>query len=238
MRAPRQARAGFSLVEAVVAMGMLGMLMVGVASSQGDSMYRAVEVMNLTNATQLVESVVLNLEEEYRLDGFPTNQVEGRDCSDMLPKGFDKFECRFDLLMIELDADAIGSLGAEANENVQGSDMMSTFCGQDGQALAANIPAICSQLAAQGGGVGLPPGLQAFAPLCDPGLSEICGVNIGKMCQNTMMISMVVPTIIEVATASTRKLRVHISWDDDGLVANDLTIETFVTAVPDAEEEP
>ena len=83
---------GFSLIEVMVAMGLLASLIVGVAASQGDAMYRAVEVMNLTRATQVIEGVVMNIEEEYRTDGFPTNQVEDRDCSDMLPRGFDVFD--------------------------------------------------------------------------------------------------------------------------------------------------
>lgn len=229
-------RGGFSLVEVMVAMGLLASLMVGVAASQGDAMYRAVEVMNLTNATQVVEGVVLNIEEEYRTDGFPTNQVEDRDCGEFLPRGFDAFECRYDLLMLEVNADNMASLGAEAMEKVNSSSLMNTFCGQEGGAAAANIAAVCAQLSAQGG-VGLPIELAAFAPLCDPGLSQICGVSLDKMCQNTSLITSFIPMIVEQAAAATRKLVVRVSWGDEGLVINNFSIETFITAVPEAEPE-
>lgn len=229
---------GFSLIEVMVAMGLLGALIVGVASSQGDAMYRAVEVMNLTRATQVVEGVVLNIEEEYRTDGFPTNQVEKRDCGDMLPRDFKGFDCEYDLLMLEVNNDAVQAMGSDAMEKVNGSALMNTFCGPNGQAAAANIAAVCQQLQVQGGaGVGLPIELAAFAPLCDPGLSQICGVNLNKMCQNTGLITSFIPMIIEQAAATTRKLKVRISWGDDGLIANNFEIETFITATPEAEPE-
>ncbi|TNF24379.1 MAG: type II secretion system protein [Deltaproteobacteria bacterium] len=233
--APARAR-GFSLIEVMVAMGLLGTLIVGVASSQGDAMYRAVEVMNLTRATQIIEGVVLNIEEEYRTDGFPTNQVEKRDCADMLPRDFRGFDCEYDLLMLEVNGDAMQAMGSDAMEKVNGSALMNTFCGAEGQAAAANIAAVCSQLQVQGG-VGLPIELAAFAPLCDPGLSQICGVNLDKMCQNTGLITSFIPMIIEQAAATTRKLKVRISWGDDGLIANNFEIETFITATPEAEPE-
>ncbi|PKN55925.1 MAG: hypothetical protein CVU56_18815 [Deltaproteobacteria bacterium HGW-Deltaproteobacteria-14] len=229
-------RRGFSLIEVMVAMGLLASLIVGVAASQGDAMYRAVEVMNLTRATQVIEGVVMNIEEEYRTDGFPTNQVEARDCGDMLPRGFEVFDCEYDLLMLEVSGDAVQAMGADAMEKVNSSALMNTFCGPDGAAAAANIAGVCQQLQVQGG-VGLPIELAAFAPLCDPGLSEICGVRLDKMCQNTSLITSFIPMIIEQAASSTRKLKVRISWGDEGMVANDFEIETFITAVPEAEPE-
>jgi len=237
-RAPRRRRGraqrGFSLVEALVAIALLAMLMAAVASSQGDAMFRAAEVMNLTNATQIVETVVLKLEEEYRLDGFPSNRVEGRSCRNVLPRGFERFRCEYDLLMLDAGKDKIDVMGSQAQETLGGSAMMNTFCGPEGGAAAANIAAVCAQLQ-MGGGTGLPGELAAFAPLCDPGLSLLCGVNLQQMCNNTMMISSFIPIIIEQAAGSTRKLVVRMQWDDEGLVANRLEIETFITATPEAE---
>lgn len=231
MRARAQ---GFSLVEALVAIALLASVMAAVSTSQGDSIYRGIEVMNLTSATELIETVVLDIEEEYRTDGFPTNQLENKACDEFLPKGYDSFKCEYDLLELDVNNENMSALGAEANEKISGSSLMNTFCGQDGGAAAANIAAVCTQLQAAKG-MGLPTELSAFAPLCDPGLSQLCGVNLDKMCQNTQLITSFIPTIIEQAAKSTRKLVVRLTWQDEGLVANDLEIETFITAVPDAE---
>lgn len=235
-RGRRRSR-GFSLIEVLVAMGLLASLMVSVAVSQGDAMYRAVEVMNLTNASQIVDTIVLNVEEEYRLEGFPTNQVEGRNCREFLPKGFERYTCEYDLLMLDTGSDAMNSMGADAMDKVSNSSLINTFCGgADGGGAMANMAAVCAQFQSVSG-VGLPIELIAFAPLCDPGLNQLCGVNIGQMCQNTQLITSFIPTIVEQAAAATRKLRINLSWDDEGLVMNEFTIETFITAVPEAEPE-
>ena len=51
------------------------------------------------------------------------------------------------------------------------------------------------------------------------------------------LIASFIPTIIEQAAQSTRKLRVRIAWDERGQANKTLEIETYITAVPEAEEE-
>lgn len=233
---PRRVAAsrGFSLVEVIFAMGILAMLMTGVLASSGGTAQKAVDVLDITTASQLVESVVLDLEEEYRLDGFPTNSLEGRRCE--VPRGFERYECEYDLLMLEIGADNLGSLGADANENVNQSPLMTAFCSGGPQGDMPVDPATAlANLASTG--MELPAALAAFQALLDPGFNQICGINLERMCQNTMMISSFIPTIIEQAAASTRKLVVRLSWGDAGDPDKRLEIETFITSVPEAEKE-
>jgi prepilin-type N-terminal cleavage/methylation domain-containing protein len=230
---PRQAERGFSLVEVLVALGILGFLMSGVLGSSGGTAMQAIEVLNVTTATQLVESVVLDLEEEYRLDGFPTNQLEGRKCE--LPRGFDSFDCEYDLLALEIGSDNIGALGQDANENVNQSPLMTAFCSGGPNGDMPVDPAMAlANLAATGQDV--PTALAAFQALLDPGFTQICGINLERMCTNTAMISSFIPTIIEQAAKATRKLIVRLRWGEEGDPERELTIETFITAVPEAEE--
>ncbi len=235
----RHADRGFSLIEVLVALGILSFVMVGVAASQGDSMQKAAEVINLTTATQLLEGVVLDLEEEYRLDGFPSNPLEARQCD--LPRDFRNFDCEYDLLMLEMGADNLGSLGAEANENITGSPLMTAFCSGGPSGMEPVDPAVALANLAQNG-QDLPSSIAMMAPLLDPGFQQICGLNLSKMCSNTQMITSFIPTIVEQAAASTRKLVIRLSWhggDGDEMERSDRTleIETYITAVPKAEDQ-
>jgi prepilin-type N-terminal cleavage/methylation domain-containing protein len=228
----RDAR-GFSLIEVLVSMGILAFLMSGVLASSGGTAKQAVEVLNVTSASQIIESVVLDLEEEYRLDGFPTNEVTGRACE--LPRGFESFRCEYDLLMLEVGADNMGSLGADANESINKSPLMQAFCtgGPNGD-MPVDPTVALANLAATG--TELPTALAAFQALLDPGFTQICGINLDRMCQNTTMITSFIPMIIEAAAAATRKLIVRLSWGDDDDPDRQLTVETFITAVPESEQ--
>lgn len=234
MARPVRDEQGFSLIEVLVALGILGFLMSGVLGSSGGTAMQAVEVLNVTTATQLVESVVLDLEEEYRLDGFPTNQLEDRKCE--LPRGFETFDCTYDLLALEIGADNLGALGQDANNNVNQSPLMSAFCtgGPNGD-MPVDPALALANLASTG--QSLPGALMAFQALLDPGFTQICGINLERMCTNTAMISSFIPTIIEQAAKATRKLRVRLAWGESGDPDRTLEIETFITAVPEAEEE-
>lgn len=229
----RAGERGFSLIEVTVAMGILALLLTGVLQSSGGTAQQSIMTLDLTTASQLVESVVLDLEEEYRLDGFPTNALEKRPCE--VPRGFERYRCDYDLLMLDINSDNMGSLGADANENVSQSPLMTAFCsgGPEGNSPVDPATALANLGAA---GMQLPTALAAFQALLDPGFNQICGINLERMCQNTTMISSFIPTIIEQAAASTRKLVVRLSWGDKDDPDTQLQIETFITSVPAAEE--
>jgi prepilin-type N-terminal cleavage/methylation domain-containing protein len=233
MARPRQMDRGFSLIEVLVSMSILAFLMSGVLQSSGGTAREAVEVLNVTSASQLVETVVLDLEEEYRLDGFPTNELNGRRCE--LPRGFERFECEYDLLMLEIGTDNMGTLGADANESINQSPLMQAFCtgGPNGD-MPVDPTLALANLASTG--VELPTALAAFQALLDPGFTQICGINLERMCMNTTMITSFIPTIIEAAAAATRKLIVRIRWGDDDDPDRVLSIETFITAIPQEEK--
>jgi prepilin-type N-terminal cleavage/methylation domain-containing protein len=226
---------GFSLVEVLVAMAILAFLMAAVSTNSGDSMARSVEVMNLTRAVQLVESIVFDIEEEYRLDGFPTNQVTGRDCE--VPRELSgQFECEYDLYYLDSGGEAGAStLGAEANDSVSTSPLMQAFCsgGPDGTQPVDPSMALANL---QQTGQELPTAMSAFASLLDPGFTQVCGLNLERMCMNTSLITSFIPMIIEQAAASTRKLVVRLTWGEGARTGEILEIETFITAVAAREQ--
>ena len=222
---------GFTLLEVMLALAIMGFLMTAIASTQGASLLQGSRVYSLSTATQLVDGVILDLEEEYRLDGFPENSVEDRDCE--LPKGFDQFQCSYDLVAMNMDADNINSLGESATNNVTSSPLMNTLCGGGA---GGNGPAD-NPLEALGNLEQDTAALGALAALVDPQFMQLCGLNLSKMCMNIPMLASFIPMIIEQATRSTRKLVIRIQWDEKGQAEKTLEIETFITSVPEAEEE-
>jgi prepilin-type N-terminal cleavage/methylation domain-containing protein len=223
-------RRGFTLLEVMIAMAILAFLMAAISSTQGSSLLQGARVYNLTTATQLLDSIVLDLEEEYRLEGFPENSLEDRKCD--VPREFRAFTCHYDLLALDVGADNISALGQQATETVGGSPLIQTLCG--GGANGGGTPDNPSAALAGMGGSGE---LGALAALLDPQFATLCGLNLAKMCQNMPLMASFLPTIIEQAARSTRKLRVRISWDERGNAEKVLEIETFIVAVPAAEEE-
>ena len=123
---PQASDRGFTLLEVMVALAILAFLMTAISATQGSSLLHGARVYNLSTATQLLDTVILDLEEEYRLEGFPENALEDRDCE--LPDGFDRFSCAYDLVGLEMDADSINVMGSEATQNVTDSPLMNALC--------------------------------------------------------------------------------------------------------------
>jgi hypothetical protein len=215
----------------MVALAILAFLMTAISATQGSSLLHGARVYNLSTATQLLDTVILDLEEEYRLEGFPENAMEDRDCE--LPDGFDHFTCAFDLIGLEMDADSINVMGSEATQNVTASPLMSALCagGMGGGTPSQDPLSALGQSGLDTAAMG------ALSALLDPEFAKLCGINLTKMCMNIPLIASFIPTIIEQAAQSTRKLRVRIAWDERGRAEKTLEIETYITAVPAAEEE-
>lgn len=224
-------RRGFTLLEVMVSMAILAFLMAAVTSSQGASLLYGSRVFNLTTATQLADTVILQLEEEYRLDGFPDNTREEQDCE--LPRGFDRFDCEYDLFALDVTSENLMSETEQAG-SVMESPMVQQLCsgGASGNDVVGDP---LSVLLSQPGGVGQAGALQA---LLNPAYAELCGINIGKMCSNIPLIEGFIPEIIRQAAETTRKLVVRISWDERGNARKNLELETFIVSTPQAEDKP
>ena len=220
---------GFTLLEVMVAMAIMAFLMAAITSTQGSSLLYGARVFNLTTATQLADSVILDLEEEYRLDGFPDNTREGQDCK--LPRGFDRFDCEYDLFALDIGADNVVSASEEAG-SVMESPLVSTLCsgGASGTDVAGDPLSSLTQNPNMQGAQG------ALAALLNPQYAELCGMNIAKMCQNIPFLESMIPEIIKQAAETTRRLVLRITWDERITARKALELETFITAMPEAEE--
>ncbi len=223
-------RRGFTLLEVMVAMAIMAFLMAAITSSQGSSLLYGARVFNLTTATQLADSVILDLEEEYRLDGFPDNSREDQGCK--LPRGFGRFDCEYDLFALDVGSDNVLSASEDAG-SVMESPLVSTLCGggASGSDMVGDPLSTLTQSPNMQGAQG------ALAALLNPQYAELCGMNIEKMCQNIPFLESMIPEIIKQAAETTRRLVVRITWDERGNARKALELETFITATPQAEEE-
>lgn len=222
---------GFNLLEVMIALAILAVVMAAVTSTQGSSLLHGARVYNLTVATQLLDGVVLDLEEEYRLEGFPTNDLEDRDCE--LEREFGDFDCEYDLVGLDVSADNISNMGADANAALDGSPLLQGLCsgGANGNQLAGATEMAHSMGAQYQQHAG------TLAMLHNPDLQNMCNLNPQQICSQLPMIATAIPMIIEQAAKAVRKLRVRLSWDERGRSRKTIEIETYLTAVPEAEEE-
>jgi prepilin-type N-terminal cleavage/methylation domain-containing protein len=229
-RAAHAAARGFTLLEVMVAMAIMAFLMAAITSSQGSSLLYGARVFNLTTATQLADSVILDIEEEYRLDGFPDTTREGQDCK--LPRGFQRFDCEYDLFALDIGSDNVSSASEDAG-SVMDSPLVSTLCGggAGGNDVTGDPLSALAQNQNMQGAQG------ALAALLNPQYAELCGMNVQKMCQNIPFLEGMIPEIIKQAAETTRRLVVHITWDERGNARKALELETFITAAPQAEDE-
>jgi prepilin-type N-terminal cleavage/methylation domain-containing protein len=228
---------GFTLLEVVISLAVLALVMAAVSALQSSSLLATAEVAKMTTATQLIHSVVLDVEEEYRLEPFSENSLEGRDCK--LPHGFDEFDCSYDLLALEIGSEDVSAEQGLADFNT--SPLIQGLCGgqpgfggdgEDGEE-GASAPAGADKVADVASLQTL--GLGMLALLADPVVMELCQIRIDKLCMNVPLIGSFIPAILDQAAASTRKLKVRVSWSERGGAERTLEIETFLVSVPAAE---
>lgn len=236
--AARAALRGFTLLEVLFALALLAIMMFAVSSLTGTTNTLGADIANLTTATQVVHGVVMDIEQEFFDEPFSTNDVEGRDCKEYLPREMSRFDCEYDLFGLDIGSDNIVNAGAQAVESVTGSPLMTAICGGGAGGEPPKLePGQDPQAMLLEAGVSNAGAMGALAQLLDPAFGQLCGMNIAKMCQNTPLIASFIPTIIENAAKVTRKLVIRLSWAESGGASRELRIETFITSLAASEEE-
>ena len=249
-------RAGFTLLEILMAMAILAFALAVISASASTSAVYGKRVYRSTAAALLLRGVVLDIEEKYRKDGFPSNDIEGRDCE--LPKVYAKqFDCEYDLVGLNLDSAAIadmtqnaqGLLGT-AQEELQNSGALDKLNGPRskpdpgeealkdlgdaaGEAKKAGLD--LSSMTQSGDMMSL---IQTILMSGEQGLNllGLCDINISVLQMSMgLMIAELLPRILKRATDRTRKIRIRLSWRDAEGEDRELEIESFSTAVSEDE---
>lgn len=220
----------------MVALAIAAIALAAISSAHSSSVVHSSKVYRMTTAALLMRGIVLDIEEEYQIDGFPENDQEGEDCD--VPRPFDRdFTCEYSLEGMEFEEGQLESLASAALGSLTG--------GQDPSALLGG--------AAGGGGEGgrgglggglagmIDPGmLPAFAMLVGPGGDQImamCGINLQGLLTSVLGITQFFPQIVQKAAEQTRKLTVTLSWKEGRRANRQLRIQTYIVAIPEEQEE-
>ena len=249
---------GFTLLEILVAMAILAFALAVISASSSSSAIYSKRVYSSTAAALLLRGVVLDIEESFRKDGFPTNDITDKDCE--LPKPYAKrFSCSYDLIGLNLDDSAIADMTqqsqemlGQAQESLQNSGALDkleaarapTEQQKQDQALddlgdaakSANQTGLDLGGLAKGGDM-----MQLIQTILMSGeqglnLLSLCDINISVLQMSMgLMIAELLPRILKRATDRTRKLKVRLSWNDSEGDDRTLELETFTTAVSEKE---
>jgi general secretion pathway protein I len=204
----RRSARGFSLLEVMVAMAVLGLGLTTILSSQAGLFNTSQRGANMTLAATLGRCKMSELEALLLRDGFPLTDErdEGSCCGDEETSGFRCSWTVDTVVLPEIETDADGGLSVEGEGMMgfaDGGGLPSAGLALDG-GLNMNTPS--SPLSLLGGALpGAPTGDG------DP-LSTMAGESGGVMGIATMAIGMVYPTLKPMLEASIRRVVVTVTW--------------------------
>ncbi len=215
---------GFTLTEVLISLTILAMGLAIITFGNSTAMTQVSRITRMTTASYLMESVVNDIQAYYVREGFPSNDLEGRDCE--LPNEFDDvFDCSYDLEAMDLDP-------SQMQELIQAG--METFTGDMGGIMGSGEDGLPSGAAA-GFDVSR---MAALAPLFGPMAGDImslCNINLSQLMMGVTMLSSYMPQIIDQVAMRTRKLTVTMTWDDGPRKQRDFKVETFIVSLPEEE---
>ena len=139
----RNRRAGFTLMEVMVAVGILALGLTAIFSSQGQAIKVGTRAQHMNIAALMARCKMAELEEQVLKEGLPAIDDSGRDgcCEDAEVEGF---ECEWRMDRVVLPDDSLTGEGEEGGgEGGQASGVL----GDEG----AQTGAIDSMLAGAGG---------------------------------------------------------------------------------------
>lgn len=208
---------GFSLLEVLIATAILALVFSYLTGGFIQGGYFLAKTPRYTQSSLLIRSVVLDLEEEYRKEGFPENDLTNRNC-DLPREAPSEFKCTYDLEKLELDAGQLAEMASGVLES-----LMSGISEQGSVLQAFQSLAFLFVL-----------GDVPISPLCPATPSQflsMCQINLAAIERNIMGMVHFFPQIITQAAERTRKLRVKMMYADD--VEPIMEIETFIISIPE-----
>ena len=210
---------GFTMLEVMVALAILAVSLAAIAGAHNASGLGEIRSHKLFIASQLMKGIVLDIEEEYQVEGFPENDRENEDCE--VPDPWDRtYDCEYSLEGLETDSEVLGQLAQ--------SGMAGIFGGMDG---GGGTPTM-DQLNQSGVDFSK---MLALAPLFGPEGDELiatCGINIQAMLISLMGAAQFFPEIVRQAARQTRKITVRLSFRQGPQDERVLEVETFIVAIP------
>lgn len=208
----RYARRGFTLLEVLVAIAILGLGMTVILSAQTGVFWSYSRATKLSQAPGLLRCKMEEIELDLLQKGYPLldEQDDGECCEDV---DLDKYTCTWKIEKVELpelSMDSQFGFGADAGA---GDD--------ESSGLSAGGP--LGALASLQQGAGPAPG----SGMTD--LATMMGDSGGVQGMASMVMGLVYPDLKPMLEASTRKVTVTVQWKE-GIKDRDLTITQFLTS--------
>jgi len=233
MRALHGSRAGFSLLEMMVAIAVLAVAMTAIMSAQQASMGGAIMIKRGQAAAMLMRAIIFDLEQEYKEEGFPENSITERDCE--VPDEFeDDFECSYDLTRLDLEPEQIQALVDQSFGGLMGEGGLGALQSGDRSSMSTTMEGLVSGNS-QFGGMDLG-GLAFLLPFLGPegdALMALCNINIGALIMGFMGVQSFVPKVLEEVSNRTRQLTVTLTWNEGPFGSRDFKITTYITSLPE-----
>ena len=231
-------QSGFSLLEMMVAIAVLAVALLAITSAQQSSINNAFRVQRGQASALLMRGVVLDIEEEYRIDGFPENSITGRECE--VPDEFDDmFECEYDLERFDLEASEIQALVDQSFGGLMGDGGLQSMQGGDRSSMSSTMSGLIDGQGSSSTGMDLS-GLAFLLPFLGPegdALMSLCNINLSMLLMGFMGVQAFVPQVLQEVSNRTRKLTVRISWKEGPFGAREFVVTTFITALPEEQLE-
>jgi general secretion pathway protein I len=219
---PSDADRGFTLLEVLVAVAILGLGLTMILSSQVGLFASASRGEHITVATNLARCKMSELEVDLLRKGYPVTDMhdEGRCCGDDSEPGYD---CAWKIERVKLpdqtldggmDA-SLGPLGALAD--IGASKPRAGGPGSPGSNPLSALTALSNPMGSDGG----PPTLQGIAQSL--GSASSAGSGLGPM-----VMGMVYPSLKPMLEASIRKVSVQVKWKE-GIKEKELAVTQYLT---------
>jgi general secretion pathway protein I len=211
-------RRGFTLLEVLVAISILGLGLTVILSSQTGLFASTRHAENLTHATFLARCKMSETELQLLQEGYPLiDQAEtGACCED----DDSDFSCDWKVELVELPFP-----GSFDETDLDASDGVPTLGGDAGPGLASGIPGDVGDLSALGAISGLQDpkgGGEALGAMAALGGGE-AGGGIGAM-----VMALVYPDLKPMLESSIRKVTVTVKWQEYG-TEKDFSVTQYVT---------
>lgn len=216
---------GFSLLEVLVAIAILGLGLTTILSAQAGLFSTSARSANMTSASNLARCKMSELEVLLMRDGYPLadEKNEGRCCE---REDDDRFSCRWMIETIKLppldqgDGGTDGGLlGGVTGSGLQMGGGLKLDAGLNPSSMAGKSPLDILGQAMPGLGMGTGTGSGSLG-------SGSSGMGLGGLA--TMVLPMVYPTVKPMFEASIRRVSVSVRWKE-GSSARSFDVAQYVT---------
>jgi len=217
----------------MVAIAVLAVAMTAIMSAQQASMSTTVMIKRGQAGAMLMRAIIHDLEQEYKEEGFPENSLSDRDCE--VPDEFDDlFECRYDLLRLDLEPEQIQALVDQSFGGLLGQGGLGALQSGDRSQFSSTMEGLVGG-STDIGGMNMS-GLAFLLPFLGPegeALMSLCNINLGGMLMSFMGVQTFMPKVLEEVSNRTRKLQVTLTWNEGPFGERDFSVITYITSLPE-----